>query len=158
MAKETTAGKRFDYGLEPVLKVRAIKEKKEQEKFAHKQKKLIEEKEKEDEIKTNKSNKEDDLRKVFKKGPITDFSRVLQRKAHLEVLKDDLDKQVDKVIEASKQLEEQRAKLITSMKDKKIIEKHKEKKLDEYKDIMQHLETKFLDEIATERFRHEEPK
>jgi flagellar FliJ protein len=158
MAKETSAGKKFNYDLEPVLKVRSIKEKKEQEKFAHKQKKLMEEKNKEETIKTNKSNKEDDLRKVFKRGPITDFSRVLQRKAHLEVLRDDLDKQVDKVIEASKQLEEQRAKLITSMKDKKIIEKHKEKKLDEYKMVMQQLETKFLDEIATERFRHEDSK
>ena len=161
MSKPVSAGKKFNYDLESVLKVRAIKEKKEQEKFAHKQNKLIEEKKKEDEIKDNKNNKEDDLRKVFKRGPITDFSRVLQRKAHLEVLKDDLDKQVDQVIEASKQLEEQRAKLITSMKEKKIIETHKGKKLEEYKSIMLHLETKFLDEIATERFKHEgheEPK
>jgi hypothetical protein len=40
------------------------------------------------------------------------------------------------------------------MKDKKIMEKHKEKKLDEYKKIMQDLEMKFLDEIATERFKN----
>jgi hypothetical protein len=35
------------------------------------------------------------------------------------------------------------------------MEKHKEKKLDEYKKIMQELELKFMDEIATERFKHE---
>jgi flagellar FliJ protein len=148
-------GKKFKYGLTSVLKVRAIKEKKEQEKFAEKKRSYMTEKNKEEEIDENKKNKEGDLRKVFKKGPISDFSKVLQRKAHLEVLRDDLDKQVEKVIEASKLLEEQRAHLINAMKDKKVMEKHKEKKLDEYKKIMNELETKFLDEIATERFKHE---
>jgi flagellar FliJ protein len=152
MAKQQP-GKKFKYDLESVLKVRAIKEKKEQEKFAEKQREYLEEKKKEEAIELNKRNKEDDLRGVFKKGPISDFSRVLQRKAHLEVLKDDLDKQVEKVIESSKLLEEQRARLIESMKDKKIIEKHKEKKLHEYDRMMIDLETKFLDEVATERFR-----
>jgi len=155
MSEKPTPGKKFKYGLQPVLKVRAIKEKKEQEKFAKKQRTFLDEKEKEEVIRDDKFNKEDDLRKVYKKGPISDFGKVLNRKAHLEVLKTDLDKQVDQVIEASKKLEEQRAKLIASMKDKKIMEKHREKKLDEYKKSMLDLETKFLDEIATERFKPE---
>lgn len=152
MAKQQP-GKKFKYDLESVLKVRAIKEKKEQEKFAEKQREYLTEKQKEEQIELDKKTKEDDLRGVFRKGPISDFSRVLQRKAHLEVLKDDLDKQVEKVIESSKLLEEQRARLIESMKDKKIMEKHKEKRLVEYGKMMLDLETKFLDEIATERFR-----
>ncbi|MFA5839374.1 MAG: flagellar FliJ family protein [Candidatus Margulisiibacteriota bacterium] len=155
MAKEPKAGKRFNYDLQSVLKVRAIKEKKEKEKFAEKQQAYMTEKQKEEAIKQDKIDKENDLRQVFGRGQITDFSKVLSRKAHLEVLKDDLDKQVDKVIEASKKLEEQRAKLIISVKDKKIMEKHKEKKLDEYNKLMNDLETKFLDEIATERFKTE---
>jgi flagellar FliJ protein len=138
-----------------VLKVRAIKEKKEQEKFADKKRAYLTEKEKEEMIEQEKKGKEEELRGVFKRGPISDFTKVLRRKAHLEVLKDDLDEQVEKVIEASKILEEQRARLVASMKDKKIMEKHKEKKLDEYKKIMQELEIKFMDEIATERFKHE---
>jgi flagellar FliJ protein len=146
-------GKRFKYDLESVLKVRGIKEKKEQEKFAEKQVEYIKQKEKEETIKQEKKHKEEELRNVFKRGPITNFEKVLRRKAHLEVLKDDLDNQVEKVIEASSALEEQRAHLVASMKDKKIMEKHKEKKLDEYKKIMQDLEMKFLDEIATERFK-----
>jgi len=147
-------GKRFKYDLESVLKVRGIKEKKEQEKFAEKQVEYIKQKEKEETIKQEKKHKEEELRNVFKRGPITNFEKVLRRKAHLEVLKDDLDNQVEKVIEASSALEEQRAHLVASMKDKKIMEKHKEKKLDEYKKIMQDLEMKFLDEIATERFKN----
>ncbi|MBU0671635.1 MAG: flagellar FliJ family protein [Candidatus Margulisbacteria bacterium] len=155
MAKQKP-GKRFKYDLQSVLKVRAIKEKKEQEIFAEKQRDFLTEKQKEEAIEENKRNKEDDLRGVFKKGPITDFSKVLSRKAHLEVLKDNLDKQVEKVIESSKLLEEQRARLISSMKDKKIMEKHKEKKLKEYDKMMLDLETKFLDEIATSRFKHKQ--
>ncbi|NQT30062.1 MAG: hypothetical protein HQ596_05790 [Candidatus Saganbacteria bacterium] len=150
-------GKKFEYDLESVLKVRAIKEKKEQEKFADKQRTYLSEKEEEGRIDTEKKGKEEDLRQVFrKKSPISDFTKVLRRKAHLEVLKDDLDKQVEKVIEASKKLEEQRAQLIASMKDKKIIEKHRERKLGEFNKLMLDLETKFMDEIATERFKHED--
>ncbi|KPJ69782.1 hypothetical protein AMJ44_02415 [candidate division WOR-1 bacterium DG_54_3] len=155
MAKKPQPGKKFKYDLESVLKVRAIKEKKEQEKFAEKKRKYLTEKEREEMIEREKKGKEEELRGVFKRGPISDFTKVLRRKAHLEVLKDDLDEQVEKVIEASNLLEEQRARLVASMKDKKIMEKHKEKKLDEYKKIMQELEIKFMDEIATERFKHE---
>ncbi len=155
MAKKPKPGKKFKYDLQTVLKVRAIKEKKEKEKFAVKQKKYMEEKQKEEAIEREKMGKEEELRGVFRRGPISDFTKVLRRKAHLDVLKDDLDEQVERVIEASKLLEEQRAHLIASMKDKKIMEKHKEKKLDEYKKIMQELELKFMDEIATERFKHE---
>ncbi|OGC09867.1 hypothetical protein A3F86_05695, partial [candidate division WOR-1 bacterium RIFCSPLOWO2_12_FULL_45_9] len=124
--------------------------------FREKNREYLKEKEKEEEIEQEKKGKEEELRGVFRNGTISDFAKVLRRKSHLDVLKDDLDKQVEKVIEASKLLEEQRAKLIISMKDKKIMEKHKEKKFDEYNKIMQDLELKFMDEIATERFKHED--
>ena len=59
------------------------------------------------------------------------------------------------MIESSRLLEEQRAKLIESMKDKQIMEKHKEKKLEEYTKLMNSLESKFMDELATQRFKRE---
>jgi len=149
-------GKKFSYDLEAVLKVRGIREKKEQEKFAEKKREYMTEKEKEEAIEREKKGKEEELRGVFRKGPISNFEKVMRRRAHLEVLKDNLDDQVEKVIEASKLLEEQRARLVESMKDKKIMEKHKERKLDEYKKLMQELELKFMDEIATQRFKHEQ--
>lgn len=148
-------GKKFKYDLETVLKVRAIKEKKEQEKFAEKSREYNQEKETEEEIKSKKLNEEQKLRGVYQKGPIKDFAEVLRRHAHLGIVKEDLDKQVEKVIEASRKLEEQRDKLVGAMKDKKIMEKNKEHKLDEYKKMMQKIEISFLDEIATVRFRHE---
>lgn len=155
MPKEIKPGKKFKYPLESVLKVRGIKEKKEQEKFAEKKRTYLEEKKKEEEIEEARKERSKELRKIIRRGPISDFAKVLRRKAHLGKLKVDLDGQIEKVIDASQHLEEQRAKLIESMKDKKIIEKHKERRFEDYKKVMQQLEMKFMDEIATERFKHE---
>jgi len=155
MAKEVKPGKRFKYSLESVLKVRGIKEKKEQEKFADKKRAYLLEKQKEEEIEQQREERSDELRNIMKRGPISDFTKVLRRKAHLGKLKEDLDVQIEKVIDASQLLEEQRAKLIESMKEKKIIEKHKGQRFDEYKKAMEKIEMKFMDEIATQRFKHE---
>jgi flagellar export protein FliJ len=146
-------GKKFKYDLDSVLKVRGIREKKEQEKFAEKQQEYLTEKQKEEQIKEEKQGKEAELRNVFKKGPISDFDKVLRRKAHLEVLKGDLDQQIQKVLDSSKQLEEQRAHLVEAMKNKKIMETHREHKLDDYNKVMRDLDMKFMDEIATQRFK-----
>ena len=155
MARQPKPGKKFKYDLATVLKVREIHEKKEQEKFAEKNREYLQEKQKEESIKEEKKGKEEELRDVFRKGPISNFEKVMRRRAHLDVLKDDLDEQIEKVIESSRLLEEQRARLVESMKDKKIMEKHKEKKLEEYNKLMHGLESKFMDEIATQRFKHE---
>ena len=156
MAKKPKAGKKFKYGLETVLKVRGIREKKEQEKFAEKKRAYLTEKDVEDKLRDKKHGEQDEIREVFsEKGPVSDFQKVMRRHAHLVVLKGEIDKQVEKVIEASQRLETQRENLIKSMKDKKIMEKDKENKFEDYTKLMQDLEIKFLDEIATQRFRHE---
>jgi flagellar export protein FliJ len=152
MAREQKPGK-FKYTLETVLRVRGIKERREKEKFADKQREYLTEKEKEELLEEEKKEKEGELKHIIKKGPITQFEKVLRRHAHLGVLKKDIDDQIEKVIDASKRLEDQRSKLIESMKDRKIIEKDKGHKLDDYDDMMKNLEIKFLDEIATQRFR-----
>jgi len=152
MAREQKPDK-FKYSLDTVLRVRGIKERKEKEKFAEKEREYLTEKQKEEQLEEEKKEKEGELKHIIKKGPISQFEKVLRRHAHLGVLKKDIDDQVEKVIDASKRLESQRSKLIESMKDRKIIEKDKEHRLDDYKDMMKDLEIKFLDEIATERFK-----
>jgi flagellar FliJ protein len=154
MVKKPKAG-RFRYDLQAVLKVRGIKETKEKEKFAEKHREYLTEKQKEDEIEDAREQGKSQLKGIMGKGPIKDFASILRRKAHLGKLKEDLDLQVEKVIDASSKLEEQRGKLVEAMKDRKLIEKHKEHRFDEYKKVMQDLEIKFLDEIATQRFQHE---
>ena len=155
MARQPKPGKKFKYDLSTVLKVREIHEKKEQEKFAEKNREYLTEKQKEDSIKEEKKGKEEELRDVFRKGPIGNFEKVMRRRVHLDVLKDDLDQQIEKVIESSRLLEEQRARLVESVKEKKIMEKHKERKLEEYNKLMSGLESKFMDELATQRFKRE---
>lgn len=157
MARVIKPGK-FKYPLETVLKVRGIKERKEQEKFAEKKREYIKEKEREEQLERERVEKQKELRRIIKRGPISDFERVLRRKAHLGVVKERLDEQIEKVIEASQRLESQRAKLLESMKDRKIIEKDKEHYFDEYQELMKGLEVKFLDEIATLRYKHKETK
>jgi flagellar export protein FliJ len=152
MAREQKPGK-FKYTLETVLRVRGIKERREKEKFADKQREYLTEKEKEEQLEEEKKEKEGELKHIIKKGPISQFEKVLRRHAHLGVLKKDIDEQIEKVIDSSKRLEDQRSKLIESMKDRKIIEKDKGHKLDDYDDMMKNLEIKFLDEIATQRFK-----
>jgi flagellar protein FliJ len=148
-------GGRFKYSLETVLKVRGIREKKEKERFAEKQQAFMTEKEREDALKVQKTDREHELKSIIRGGPVTDFEKVLRRHAHLGVLKKDVDVQVEKVIEASKKLEDQRAKLVDAMKDRKVMEKNKEHKLKDYDKLMKNLEIKFLDEIATQRFKRE---
>jgi flagellar export protein FliJ len=152
MVREQKPGK-FKYTLETVLKVRGIKERREKEKFADKQREYLTEKEKEEQLEEEKKEKEGELKHIIKKGPISQFEKVMRRHAHLGVLKKDIDDQIEKVIDASKRLEDQRSKLIESMKDRKIIEKDKGHKLEDYDDMMKNLEIKFLDEIATQRFK-----
>jgi flagellar FliJ protein len=151
MARKVKAGK-FKYNLETVLKVRGIREKKEQEKFADKKRAYLKEKDEEERLRDEKKGEENTIRTAFRKGPISDFEKVMRRHAHLGILKEDIENQVEKVIEASRTLEDQREKLVSAIKDKKIMEKDKEKTLDKYKKLMQDLELKFLDEIATQRF------
>jgi flagellar FliJ protein len=154
MAKEIKPGKKFKYNLQAVLKVRGIREKKEQEKFAEKKRVFNTEKEKEDALKEKDRVRKGELKTILKPGPIKDFASIMRRRAHLGALKEDIEKQVEKVIDASNKLNDQRNKLIDAMKDKKIMEVHKEKQHGLFKKAVQDLELKFLDEIATQRFQH----
>lgn len=151
---EKPKGGKFKYRLETVLKVRGIRERKEQEEFAKKQREYMTEKEKEAEIDREKKTKTGELRRILKKGPISDFERVMRRRHHLGVVKEQLDKQVEEVKKAQVRLDGQREKLIEAMKKRKIIEKNKEHKFEEYKGVMKKLEENFLDEIATVRYEY----
>jgi len=155
MAEKAKAGKKFKYGLETVLKVRGIKERQEKEVFAKRQKEFLDEKTKEEQLEEQQEVKQEELRDIVKQGPISDFEKVLRRHAHLSLLKKDIEEQVEKVIDATRKLEDQRSKLMEAMRKKKIMEKNKEHRLEEYSELMKQLEIKFLDEIATQRFKKE---
>jgi flagellar FliJ protein len=147
------ASPKFKYSLETVLKVKNIRERREKERFAEKHRDYLSEKQKEEQMEQEKVTREGELKHIIKKGPISEFEKVLRRHAHLGYLKKGIDDQVEKVIDASKKLEEQRSALVDSMRDRKIIEKNKQHKLEEFKEELKNMEIKFLDEIATQRFK-----
>ncbi len=147
-------GKRFRYNLETVLKVRGIHEKAEQEKFSEADKKLQEEAEKERKIKDFQTEKYYELRDAMS-GEISNFQAVLMRKSHLDLLKQKVEDQEQLRVQAEQEKEIQREKLVQAMKEKKIIEKDKDKKNVLWKRWREKEQNKFLDDIATVRFEHQ---
>ncbi|MFC1770513.1 hypothetical protein ACFLZV_01370 [Candidatus Margulisiibacteriota bacterium] len=144
---------KFQYSLETVLKVREIRKTQEQERLRAAERKLMEEKRKEEEIKIFQSEKYSELRNIMtgEQGE-TDLNEVMLRKAHLEVVKEQVAKQVKAREEADKKKEEQRVKVVEAVKQKKIIETDKEHKRVIWRKMMDKEEGKFLDDIATVAF------
>ncbi|MDR1113878.1 MAG: hypothetical protein LBL50_02170, partial [Candidatus Margulisbacteria bacterium] len=60
--------------------------------------------------------------------------------------------QENKTKEADQRKEEQRERLVKSMKDRKILEKDREHKKQAWKRLMDREATKFLDEISTAKY------
>ena len=153
MARPQKPGK-FKYQLETVLKVRGIKEKREQETFGERQREYRTEKEKEEKIEAEKRRRAAELKGMMAKGP-THVDQIIRRTAHLSKVKEDLVAQAEKVAEANQKMEDQRVNLVRAMKERKIIDKDKEKKHETYNQMMKKLEMQFIDELASLRFVHE---
>ena len=156
MARKPQPGKKFKYRLETVLKVRKIAEREEKEVFARRQREYLSEKEKEEALEMRKKTKQDELKSSVSKGPISNFEKVLHSHAHLSLLKKNIEGQIEKVLEATKKVETQRVKLIKSVKERKVMEKDKDNRKKDYKKMSDKLETDFLDEISTQRYKRRE--
>ena len=143
-------GKKFTYNLDAVLKVREIREKQEQEKFQEAERKYLEEKKKEADIKNFQQEKYSELRNLMGTGSkISNFQQVLMRKSHLDIVKTQVEDQERAREEADQLKEDQRQQLIKAVKDKKIMEKDREKKQTAWKKFMDKEDVKFMDDIST---------
>ena len=145
--KKPKKSRKFEYNLKVVLKVREIYEKLEKEKFAEAQRKYREELEREEKMKEYEKQQQRTLKSNLQ-GSI-DFANILHRQNFLKKYKQDVVEQEGKTKEADQRKEEQRERLIKSMKDRKILEKDREHKKDAWKRLMDREATKFLDDIAT---------
>jgi len=145
--KKPKKSRKFEYNLKSVLKVREIYEKLEKEKFAEAQRKYLEELERERKMKDYEMQQQRTLKGGLQ-GNI-DFASILHRQNFLKKYKQDVITQEGKTKEADQHKEEQRERLIKSMKDRKILEKDREHKKDAWKRLMDREATKFLDDIAT---------
>ncbi len=153
MATAPKKSKRYRYNLESVLKVRAIREKQEQDLYAKALQTVEDEKQKVKKLQQQERENYDILLELMT-GRVQDVNGIMMRKFHLERLKEQIVEQEQVVIEAEKAAEEQRQKLVVAMRDKKLMEKDKEKKKLAWRKFMDKEDGKFLDDIATIGYQH----
>ena len=152
MPKAPKKGKRFRYNLQKVLAYRETKETIEQDKFTKAMQDFEQEKKKEEDLKAFQKQKYSELANQMGKNQTIDFQQVQMRKTHLEIVKQDVEKQEVVRQEAEEKKEKQRDVLIEAKKEKQILDKDKEKKKDRWKLVMRREEEKELGEIATQRY------
>ncbi len=141
--------KRFIYSLETLLKVRNIREKQAQERFQKAELLHQQEMKREEELKAFESEKYQELRDIMSgKTVLTDVQMVMMRKAHLDTIKEQVIQQVERTKAAEEKKEELRLELIATVRNRKIIDKDKQKTRDEWRKIMNKEDNKFLDDIA----------
>ena len=140
----------YKFSLEPVLNQRKLIEENLQKELAVFKKSLAEEKRK---LRTYKRTKDKFLRKLQQKREesIT-ISEMLLYVRFIERLSRDLEKQREKVLEVEKELDQKREALIEAMKNRKTLEKLKEKEWKTFRQQLTKKELDFLDEAAINRF------
>ncbi len=149
---KTKPTKRFRYNLASALRVRIIRETLQKEEVTKATQKLQEEQIKLEEIITEQNQENRNILEMYHSGKPIDLSKVFLRKHRLEVLKENEVEQCKEVEKAQlRKLEEER-KLLIAIKEKKILEKDKEKKRKIWRKLLDKEETKFLDDISTSRF------
>jgi flagellar FliJ protein len=138
--------KKFKFKLESVLKLRSEKVDEAKNSF----KTIMQYRyAKEEEIATLQNTKQDFLTQQHN---ITKASDMQANKDYVKNLDAQVEKkevELEKIIEIEN---ERRKRLNEAIKEEKIILKLKEKKYEEYKQELNKEETKFLDEIATNKF------
>jgi flagellar FliJ protein len=81
-----------------------------------------------------------------------DVSEIQFTNAFIEQMAQKLDAQNRTVAKANQSVEETRSKLTVAAKERKIMEKHKEKQHEEWKEEEKKAENKFINELATNIF------
>lgn len=149
MAWKPEKSKRFKYNLASVLKFRNIREEQEREKFNEAERKHAEEERKEKELKDQQAAEYAELKERMGRGHTLNFDQIQMRRGHLDTLKEKVVEQEKATEEAEDHKLEKHKDLVKAVKDRKILDKDKEKKKDLWKKLMIKEENKFLDEIAS---------
>lgn len=134
----------FKYSLENVLEFRKNLEEEEKQKFAQVQNEYLRQKnilrayeEKLDAALTSQVSN--------KRGKVYELK---SRQQYINFLQEKIEFQEQVVMRAEEAMESRRQQLISAQKDRKMIEKHKEKALIRYNFDMDQMEQKTIDELA----------
>ncbi len=140
--------KRFTYNLEAVLRVKMIRERQEKDKFHDAEKRVLEEQAKLEDLKVQQKHQYTTLLEMMS-GQVANLDKITLRKYHLEAMKEKIADQETVCTQAEEKKESQRQELLRAVKEKKIMDKDKEKKKHAWKRLMDKEDGKFLDDIST---------
>ena len=135
--------KSFRYSMQSILDYRRDLEEEEKLKFAQAQKEYLKQKE----ILEGVERKLDDAfsARIKKKYRIHELKNLSE---YIHLLKERKDMKKKRVEESERNLEIKRQQLISAQKDRKIMEKHKEKAYEQYNTELNQEEQKIIDELA----------
>lgn len=139
--------KSYNFSMERVLGWRETLEKNSMEKFALLQNELLHEKS----ILTNLTKEYETLKEKGLK--YININELVQLQLYKQNIEDKILHQNVVILNLSNSLEEIRLELISAQKDRKIMEKLKERDFSNYQDDMRATEQKELDEMAVLRFK-----
>ncbi len=136
----------FRFRLEPVLRVKRIKEDQRKKEFGEALSRFWEESKRLEELKRKR------MEYLGALGKITDPFRLKLSIEYARYLEGEIRRSERRLEELRREVETKRSALIEAMKERKILERLKEKRLEEYRREELLKEIKSLDEIASLRF------
>lgn len=140
----------YTFSLESVLNHKAFIEEQLQKELAVFKAILEDEKNHLSKLINTKKRLTAELQEKQKNG--TSVSEIILYIKFIDQLLNDADKQKKNILDAEKRLEKKRDELIEAMKNKKTLEKLKEKKLNEYREDVSNNERDFMNEVAINGF------
>lgn len=139
--------KSYNFSMEKVLEWRENLEKGSMEKFAVIQNELSQEKS----TLANLQREYETIKEKFLK--YKNVNELKQMQLYKQIIEDKIENQIEAINKKSEELEERRLELISAQKDRKIMEKLKEKDYLTYLDNVRATEQKELDEMAVLKFK-----
>jgi flagellar FliJ protein len=144
--------KRFKYNLASALRVRIIRETLQKEEVQKAKRNLEAERQKLKEIQDKQEIEHNMILEMYTGSRPLDLDEVKLRKYQMEQLQIKEEEQKLAVSRAEVQVQEEEKKLLKAVRDRKILEKDREKKQKLWKKMMEKEDTKFLDDISVSRF------
>ena len=145
-------GNKFVYSLETLKKYRDIKEKKEQEELIKAERVVDEERQKEVQLVEEQNDHYAYFEEILSSEDVPSLDIIQMNQVHMKNLQEKVNTQKEQVKKAEQHKEEQKEKLVEATKEKKIIDKDREKTREKWKKMMDKLDSQFLDELGTIKF------
>jgi len=140
----------YKFSLEPVLKYRKLLEEDFQKDFAVLKRQLFDEKEKLSNFEQTRDRFSKELQQKQVKN--INVSDILLYSDYLQEVSKEIEKQSEKILEAEKRVDQKREELVGAMKNRKIIDRLREKGLKAHVQELSKMEQHLMNEAAINVF------